>query len=54
MSIIVTEIDRLIIIGLKCMHSGHFTSVDLVHVTGIGQTRETARFLYLEFRHTLV
>ena len=36
------------------MHSEHFTSVDLMHVTGIGQTRETAHFLYLEFMQTMV
>ena len=32
--------------------SWHCTSVDLVSVTGIGKTRETARFLHLKCMHT--
>ena len=50
----VTEIDSLIDIGFYSMLSGHCTSDGLVHVTDIGKTRETARFVYLEFMHTML
>ena len=51
----VTEMYSLIdIIGFSCMLTGHYTFVDFVHVKGIGQTRETAHFLHLEFMHTMV